>query len=133
MNIFSDLNYGWCNFDLEEFHGKPSYIKYVPMNVLDAWEEYQKTGRCIIEFDEEGSEFCVVIWNGYLDNAVILSHRYGRTKFYPLRIDGKELLKQLISDVTSNVEEWAKWCTINGDYVNVEKELKNRIHYLGLD
>ena len=133
MNIFSNLDHGWCNFDLEEFHGRPSYIKYVPMNILDAWEEYQNTGHCIIEFDEEGSEFCVVIWHGYVDNAVVLCHRYGRTKYYPMKINGKELLRQLVADVISNVELWAKWCAVTNNWSDIKKELENRIHALGLD
>lgn len=130
MNIFSNLNHGWCDFNLEGFHGTPSYIQYVPMNILDAWEEYQNNGHCIIEFDEESSEFCVVVWNNY---AIILSCKNGRNKSLFLKISGKDLLKQLVSEITSNVELWAKWCTIGEDYSNIKKELDNRIDYLGLD
>ena len=133
MNILSNLDHGWCDFDLEEFHGKPSYIQYVPMIILNAWEEYQNNGHCIIEFDEEGSEFCVVIWSGFLDKAVILSHRYGRTKCYPLKISGKELLRQLVADVISNVDIWAEWCTLGENCSNIKQELQSRIHSLGLD
>ena len=133
MNILSNLNHGWCDFKLEEFYGTPSYIQYIPMIILNAWEEYQNNGHCMIEFDEESSEFCVVIGGGYLDKAVILSHRYGRTKFYPLKIGGKELLRQLVADVISNVELWAKWCTLGENYSDIKNELQTRIHNLGLD
>ena len=133
MNLFSNLDHGWCDLNIEDFHGRPSYIKYVPMNIIDAWDEYQNTGHCIIEFDEEGSEFCIVVWNGYLDNAVILSHKNGRTKSYFVKTSGKELLKQLVADIVSNVDEWAKWCSLGEDYSDIKTELEYRIHALGLN
>lgn len=132
VQILSNVKNGWCKFEIEDFHGTPSYIKYLPMNILDAWEEYQKTGHCVIEFDEEVSEFCVVIWDSWNDNAVILTHDNGYKKCHFLKIGGSQLLTLLVSEIVSNVDMWAKWCSSTNDYSAIKQELESRIKSLGL-
>ena len=59
--MISNPKYGWCNFDLKVFHGTPSYLTDVPVDLLNAFIQYHTTGTGIAWFDEEGTEFTLVI------------------------------------------------------------------------
>ena len=127
MAILSNLEHGWCDFDLEGFHGTPSYIRFVPMDILNGWEEYQNTGHCIIEFDEEITKFCVIVWD---ERVMIISD--SRICYFA-KIKGKELLKQLVADVINNINKWAEWIAFDETHKDsVTKSLEKKIHSLGL-
>lgn len=44
---------GWCDFDLGYFHGTPSYLTNVPIDLLSAFKDYLYSGTGICWFDEE--------------------------------------------------------------------------------
>ncbi len=52
---------GWCNFKLRTFEGTPSYLTDVPVDLLMAFIDYHTKGCGIAWFDEEGTEFSLVI------------------------------------------------------------------------
>ena len=55
--MISNPKNGWCNFDLKSFHGTPSYLTNVPIDLLNAFIQYHATGVGIAWFDEEGAEY----------------------------------------------------------------------------
>ncbi len=52
---------GWCEFHMGDFTGNPSYLTDVPIELLEAFLNYKLTGRAMVWFDEEGSEFTLVM------------------------------------------------------------------------
>ncbi len=52
---------GWCEFQLGNFRGTPSFLTDVPIELLEAFLNYKLTGRAMVWFDEEGSEFTLVM------------------------------------------------------------------------
>ena len=59
--MISNPKHGWSNFDLKTFHGTPSYLTDVPVDLLNAFIQYHLTGTGVAWFDEEGAEFTLVI------------------------------------------------------------------------
>ena len=59
--MISDPRYGWCRFNLGTFEGTPSYLTDVPVDLLDAFLDYHVKGCGTAWFDEEGTEFTLVL------------------------------------------------------------------------
>ena len=63
--MISNPKNGWCNFKLGDFEGTPSYITNTPIDLLDAFIDYYTRGYGLAYFDEEGSEFTLLLtWYG---------------------------------------------------------------------
>lgn len=94
---------GWCNFKLGDFEGTPSYITDVPIDLLDAFIDYYTRGYGLAYFDEEGSEFTLLLtWYGvYIieEKNNVKSH-----VFYDLNIS--DLAKEVIADIETNLDGW---------------------------
>lgn len=77
--MISNPKHGWSNFDLKAFHGTPSYLTDVPVDLLNAFIQYHTTGTGIAWFDEEGTEFTLVITPYAIYHSVssnVPSHNY---------------------------------------------------------
>ena len=59
--MITNPEYGWCNFELGNFKGTPSYLTDVPVDLLEAFIEYHTKGMGAAWFDDEGAEFTLVI------------------------------------------------------------------------
>ena len=59
--MISNPKHRWSNFDLKAFHGTPSYLIDVSVDLLNAFIQYRTTGTGIAWFDEEGTEFTLII------------------------------------------------------------------------
>lgn len=59
--MISNPNFGWCEFQLGNFRGTPSFLTDVPIELLEAFLNYKLTGRAMVWFDEEGSEFTLLM------------------------------------------------------------------------
>lgn len=59
--MISNPKHGWSNFDLKAFHGIPSYLTDVSVDLLNAFIQYHTAGTGIAWFDEDGTEFTLVI------------------------------------------------------------------------
>ena len=59
--MISNPKYGWCDFVLGDFHGHPSYLTDVPVDLLEAFISYFENGTGTAFFDEEGSEFTLIL------------------------------------------------------------------------
>ena len=59
--MISNPKAGWCYFKLRTFEGSPSYLTDIPVELLEAFIDYHTKGTGIAWFDEEGTEFTLVL------------------------------------------------------------------------
>ena len=122
--MISNPKNGWCNFKLGDFEGTPSYITDVPIDLLDAFIDYYKRGYGLAYFDEEGSEFTLLLtWYG-----IYIIEEKDDTKvhtFYNLSIS--DLAKDVIIDISSNLDGW---CNDFMLHPSSNEDLKERLEKL---
>lgn len=122
--MISNPKNGWCNFKLGDFEGTPSYITDAPIDLLDAFIDYYTRGYGLAYFDEEGSEFTLLLtWYG-----VYIIEEKDDTKvhtFYNLNIS--DLAKDVITDILSNLDGW---CNDFMFYPSSNEEIKEKIEKL---
>ena len=125
MKHFSNLHDGWADLTIDDFKCSCSYIQDIPMTILNAWEDYQNTGSCIILIDSEGIDYEIIIT---VNGAKIITYD-SRVSLKVLKnIYSNEqiinLLKELVFDIIDNVDEWAKWlCLCDKNDSQYEKAL----------
>lgn len=127
---------GWCNFKLGDFEDTPSYLTDMPSDLLDAFLDYYNKGMGMAWFDEEGTEFTLVI-NPY--SLFIIAEREETPVLYDFsKMNVSDLGKELIEDIERDFAEWADFTyeddrTLILQYKNKVsqkiKELKERLHY----
>ena len=133
--ILTNIKYGWCDFNLGDFNGRPSYIRFLPLDILNAYKEYTQSQHCIIEFDEETTQFCLVIYN-WDDKVVILDNRMEKHTATFLDFDGEEVLNELVNEIISDIDTWAKWISIHDTEESIQKAkdcIIKRIKDVGLE
>ena len=98
--MISNPKHGWCNFKLGTFEGTPSYLTDVPIDILTAFIDYHNKGCGVIWFDEEGTEFTLVITPYSLfiieEKEKPILHDFSEMKIVGLE---KELIKDIESDL----------------------------------
>ena len=127
--MISNPKYGWCNFDLKVFHGTPSYLTDVPVDLLNAFIQYHTTGTGIAWFDEEGTEFTLVI-TPYSLFIIEEKNEPVLHDFSEINIDNLE--KELIEDIEKDLIGWSEFVT-NDDREEViihRDEIRNKIAIL---
>ena len=65
--MISNPKHGWCDFKLGNFEGAPSYLTDVPFELLQAFIDYHERGSSAIVFDEEGTEFTLILTSYFMD------------------------------------------------------------------
>ena len=101
--MISNPKHGWCSFKLGDFTGTPSYLTDVPMDLLDAFIDYYTRGYGAAFFDEEGSEFTLLL----MRHSIYIIEEKDDAKvhvFYDLSIS--DLTKEVITDIVCNLDEW---------------------------
>ncbi len=97
---------GWCKFKIGSFEGSPSYVTNVPLDLLKAFSDYYRTGCGQAYFDEEGSEFYLVL---QAESVYVVAFRdeplISLFDFYD--INKEELAYELIGDIEKNIDKWA--------------------------
>lgn len=127
--MISNPKAGWCDFKLRTFEGSPSYLTDVPVDLLTAFIDYHAKGCGVCWFDEEGTEFTLVITPYSLfiieekDNPVLHD-------FSEMKIDNLE--KELIDDIEKDLNSWAKFTTDDWeqDIMNHKCEIRNKLEIL---
>lgn len=99
---------GWCELKIGNFKGTPSYLTDVPVDLLTAFIHYYKKGIGTAFFDEEGSEFNLLLSN-YSAYIIYVDHENKTTLYEFPDVDIDNLAKELISDIKSNVDSWANF------------------------
>lgn len=127
--MISNPKYGWCDFDLKSFHGSPSYLTDVPVDLLNAFIQYHTTGTGMAWFDEEGTEFTLVI-TPYSLFVIEEKDKPVLHDFSEIKINNLE--KELIEDIEENLIGWSEFIT-NDDREEVimhRDEIRNKIAML---
>ncbi len=106
--MISSPKHGWCNFKLRTFEGTPSYLTDVPIDLLNAFIDYHVKGSGIAWFDEEGTEFSLVI-TPYSLFIIEEKDKPILHDFSEMKIDNME--KELIKDIETDLEGWANFIT----------------------
>lgn len=106
--MLSLVGSGWAKIQYRDFTGYCSYLTEVPVDILNGCIDYLDARYCgtsSIFFDEEGSEFTLMIGR---TKSVIIAERE-TTEIYVVDMDYQTLMSQLISDIeTVGVGKWAK-------------------------
>ena len=133
--MISNPRHGWCNFKLRTFEGTPSYLTDVPVDLLDAFLDYHYKGMGIAWFDEEGTEFTLII-TPYSLFIIEEKDKPILHDFSEMKIENLE--KELISDIESDLEGWVEFMT-DDDYeekLQHNNEIRQRIaklkKYIGM-
>lgn len=130
--MISNPKHGWCDFKIKDdnnnvFFGTPSYITNVPVDLLQAFLDYKTNGQGMAWFDEEGTEFTLVL-NPY-SIFIIFENKDGEGRLYDfseLNIDN--LIKELIQDIESDLNKWSMFYCDCYDYD--EEEIKTNKDYI---
>ena len=123
--------HGWCNFTLGTFEGVPSYLTDVPVDLLSAFIDYHTQGYGMAWFDEEGTEFTLVI-NPY--SLFIIEEREDKAVLYDFSdMKVEDIEKELIADLEKDLDGWSREFVINDDEEEIEihrDEIRQKIAIL---
>ena len=127
--MISNPKHGWSNFDLKTFHGTPSYLTDVPVDLLNAFIQYHTTGTGIAWFDEEGTEFTLVI-TPYSLFVIEEKNKPVLHDFSEINIDNLE--KELIEDIEKDLIGWSEFITSDDreEVIIHRDEIRNKIAIL---
>lgn len=106
--MISDPKHGWCNFKLRTFEGTPSYLTDVPIDLLEAFIDLHTKGTGIAWFDEEGTEFTLVL-TPYSLFIIEEKDKPVLHDFSEMKIENLE--KELIEDIEKDLVGWAEFIT----------------------
>ena len=106
--MISSPKYGWCNFDLGDFHGRPSYLTDVPFDLLQAFIDLHTKGSGCVWFDEEGTEFTLVL-NPY--SIFVIEEKDEPILHDCFKIKIGDIEKEFINDIESDLNGWAEFIT----------------------
>ena len=137
--MLSNFETGWSKIKIGDFTGIPSYITDVPVDLLTVFIDYYINNTSAMLFDEEGSEFTIVLSNEFI--YVIYFTQNCEAIFYEFpEIFINDLAKELIEDIENNLDSWSRFsASINSEeeisqerevLINLISELKGMIiHY----
>lgn len=127
--MISNPKHGWSNFDLKTFHGTPSYLTDVPVDLLNAFIQYHTTGTGIAWFDEEGTEFTLVI-TPYSLFVIEEKNKPVLHDFSEIKINNLE--KELIEDIEKDLIGWSEFITSDDreEVIMHRDEIRNKIAML---
>ena len=127
--MISNPKHGWSNFDLKVFHGTPSYLTDVPVDLLNAFIQYHTTGTGIAWFDEEGTEFTLVITPYSL---FIIEEKDEPVLHDFSEINIGNLEKELIEDIEKDLTGWSEFITSDDreEVIMHRDEIRNKIAML---
>ena len=102
--MFSNIKYGWADFNFKGFKGVCSYIqdpvKDIGQALIDTFEDNSK--EIIVEMNEEGSEWFLKITS----NDVCM---YREENPQEVKASREDFIKEFTNDVYRDIELWSKW------------------------
>lgn len=128
--ILSNPNYGWCDFTLGEFHGTPSYLTDVPIDVLQACLDYKYNGYGMACFDEEGSTFILILMT---DNIYLITENEKAALYKPQVVNTSDIVNQMVKDIEKDLVKWVNFLTYDENDENERKIIQNQLYTLILD
>lgn len=127
--MISNPKHGWCNFVLKTFKGTPSYLTDVPVDLLIAFIYYHTKGCGVAWFDEEGTEFTLVI-TPYSLFIIEEKDKPILHDFSEMKIENIE--KEIIEDIENDIYGWINFM-INDDPEEIkqhETEIRQKLAIL---
>lgn len=115
--MITNPEYGWCDFKLGDFLGSPSYITDVAVDLLDAFIGYYTRGYGVTEFDEEGSNFTLVL-TSYNYGVFVIEEKDNAILHDFSDMNVNDLAQELISDIKSNLDGWYKFLVLSDEAEN---------------
>ena len=106
--MISNPKHGWCDFKRRTFEGTPSYLTDVPIDLLTAFIDYHTNGCGVAWFDEEGTEFSLVI-TPYSLFIIEEKDKPVLHDFSEMKIGNVE--KELIGDIENDLYGWINFMT----------------------
>ena len=106
--MITNSRYGWCNFELVDFKGTPSYLTDVPVDLLIAFIDLNTKGCGVAWFDEEGTEFTLVLTPYSL---FIIEEKEEPVLHDFSEMNIKDLEKELIDDLEKDLNGWSEFIT----------------------
>ena len=103
--MITNPKYGWCNFELGNFKGTPSCLTDVPVDLLEAFIDLHTKGTGIAWFDEEGTEFTLVL-TPYSLFIIEEKDKPVLHDFSEMKIENLE--KELIEDIEKDLVGWSE-------------------------
>lgn len=124
--MISNPKHGWSNFDLRVFHGTPSYLTDVPVDLLNVFIQYHITGTGMAWFDEEGTGFTLVI-TPYSLFVIEEKDKPVLHDFSEMKINNVE--KELIEDIEKDLIGWSEFITSEDreEVIMHRDEIRNKI------
>ena len=115
--MISNPEYGWCDFKLGTFEGSPSYLTDVPVDLLDTFIGYYTEGQGMAWFDEEGTEFTLVM----TPYSLFIIEEKRETVLYDFsEMNVEKLAKELINDIEKDITGWSVEFVISDDYEEIK-------------
>ena len=127
--MISNPKHGWCSFKLRTFKGTPSYLTDVPVDLLNAFIDLYTKGCGVAWFDEEDTEFTLVI----TPYSLFIIEERGKPvlhDFSEMKIEN--LIKELIEDLERDLNGWSEFIT-NDDHDEIlqhRNEIRQKITIL---
>ena len=115
--MISNPKHGWCDFQLGTFEGSPSYLTDVPVDLLDAFIDYYTKGQGMAWFDEEGTEFTLVITPYSL---FIIEEKKGSVLHDFSEMNVEKLAKELINDIEKDLTGWSVEFVMSDDQEEIK-------------
>ena len=123
--MLSKPKHGWTDITLGDFIGRGSYLTDIPIDLLNTFiNALRDSIPASVFFDEEGSEFTLV---SHYNGTYIIVEREEKPELISVDIGFIELIKEIINDLESNIDEWANWMCY---YDLTEEELAQRENLL---
>ena len=116
--MLSNPKCGWCNFELGEFKGSPSYLTDVPLDILEMCIDYKKKNASICCFDEEGSDFVLIFANG---EVFIIAAREDSMLYKFPETTPEALIKEIVLDIERDLELWNAEFTMEEEHNEIKK------------
>lgn len=111
--------HGWSTITIGDWSDRCSYVDDVPFMLLEALEESCRTFKPVaVEFDAEGYEY-IIVFNSY--ETHIISNKDDTYTHTCVPIGRNKLAKELIDDITADLDDWAWWL---GEYEEMYEERK---------
>jgi hypothetical protein len=102
--MISNPKDGFCDFIIDDFHRRPSYLTDVPMDLLNAFIDYfcnRRVNACI-PFDEDGKYFNLVL-TPYSSYIIVEDET---PSLITLSLSPTELAGDLIADLEDDIDKW---------------------------
>lgn len=127
---------GWSSLEIDDgktnFIGALSYVDDVVGIFLSKFNEYINGEDVILTFDEEGTEFSIIM--KHYDKLMIISQRK-KYELHVFDIWSKDIIKPICEEILKNYEDWIKFDIFYDDEgsVDFKKEYIKNKNYIDIN